>query len=985
MRANWIERLEERTLLTAGQLDASFGGDGIVTTDISLPAHEYSRSVAVQKDGKIVILGQTSGGGFDLTLTRFNVDGTPDTTFGRNGKIAQDFRSESVAPYALAIDSANRLVVAARIGPDLSVIRFRGDGSLDSSFADKGKFVLSGDFGSNMPMSVAADDSVFFGASRGENQYSVNVFHLRSDGRLDLSFAENGRLQIAGTTYFEVNFLAVSRDGRLTVFADGLIARYTATGAADPTFGSNGALRGNMLPGFGVSAMAFTGDGRLWVVGRSANGYVVSRFRASGQFDRSFGARGYAQVAAPGLDYLGVRLAVGSTGTIAVLHRTSILNNNDPRTLVVQRMTPNGAIDPTFDGDGAFETTLSKEGSSNLADFGMAFQADGKLVVASQADRSILAYRFTKDGRLDGAFGPAHEGQAYLGDNGPTDEQITAVAPLPGGGVLAVGNLRTDQQLNSFDPDWQGVIARYRADGSLDTSFGRQGYVISTLFPPAYSTFDSVVASPNGKIYVSGTRQEMKSYGGLGVGGGFIARYNADGTLDRTFGDGGKVLTDEPKKLVVLQNGKLLLGTLGYQRNRRELIRLSDIGSVEKVITLDASPGTTVVKDFFQVAGGRIILISSEAGASDEYPHCAARRLNPDGTVDATFGENGIVTFTDQEIGVFATALGSDGSIYVAGVRQYASFPLGGGPTDFAVTHLRPDGRLDRSFGKDGIATVHLGDGIQMEGGGTNIPHALAVQPDGKIIVTGEALIEDYTGQAFGTARFNHDGSIDQSFGDGGVIITRVGRRSWANAMLLQGDKVLVAGVGEPGGTGDDFALLRYSLNDPTPLTARLDNRVLKVTGSAAADVIRMKVKAGSLIIPGVDHSFPLSSFSAIQIDGGGGDDVIDASGAPVPVTLIGGAGNDRLLGGRFADSLSAGAGNDTLFGGQGDDRLAGDAGNDYLSGGPGIDRLLGGDGNDQLVSLDSAADIVDGGAGFDRARWDVQDLLNSVEGSLLV
>ena len=99
----------------------------------------------------------------------------------------------------------------------------------------------------------------------------------------------------------------------------------------------------------------------------------------------------------------------------------------------------------------------------------------------------------------------------------------------------------------------------------------------------------------------------------------------------------------------------------------------------------------------------------------------------------------------------------------------------------------------------------------------------------------------------------------------------------------------------------------------------------------------------------GVRATFAIGTFSRIDVQGLAGDDTLDASASPVPVTLDGGDGRDSLLGGSSADLLVGAAGDDTLFGGGGPDTLRGGDGNDYLNGGPGDGQVLGEAGNDQF------------------------------------
>ena len=136
--------------------------------------------------------------------------------------------------------------------------------------------------------------------------------------------------------------------------------------------------------------------------------------------------------------------------------------------------------------------------------------------------------------------------------------------------------------------------------------------------------------------------------------------------------------------------------------------------------------------------------------------------------------------------------------------------------------------------------------------------------------------------------------------------------------------------------------------------------------------------------VVGLPQRFATSLFSGIDVQGLAGDDTLDASASPVPVTLDGGDGRDSLLGGSSADLLLGAAGNDTLFGGGGPDTLRGGDGNDYLNGEPGADQVLGEAGNDQFFSLDSAGDRVDGGGGFDRLKGDAFDVLRDVEQAVL-
>jgi Ca2+-binding RTX toxin-like protein len=166
-------------------------------------------------------------------------------------------------------------------------------------------------------------------------------------------------------------------------------------------------------------------------------------------------------------------------------------------------------------------------------------------------------------------------------------------------------------------------------------------------------------------------------------------------------------------------------------------------------------------------------------------------------------------------------------------------------------------------------------------------------------------------------------------------------------------------------------------------VAATLANGTLTITGTPAADVIRLQVSAGKLAITGVTQAFPVASFSRITVNALAGNDTVDGSNAPAPVTVDAGVGDDVVLGGQSDDSLLGNDGADTLFGGRGRDTLRGGAGNDYLNAGPGEDSLFGDAGNDQFYSVDGVLDRIDGGAGFDRVKTDFDDLAAAVEAPL--
>ncbi|HKP10936.1 MAG TPA: delta-60 repeat domain-containing protein, partial [Blastocatellia bacterium] len=262
--------------------------------------------------------------------------------------------------------------------------------------------------------------------------------------------------------------------------------------------------------------------------------------------------------------------------------------------------------------------------------------------------------------------------------------------------------------LTSDDPaDEPFFLRRYNSDGSLDTSFGNGGQVLGTV--GKLKSFSKLVPLPDGKLLAGGAAYD----GGTDFG---LARFNSDGSLDRSFGNNGTVLTnagaaDYASDLIVLPDGKILLGGDGGRPNRQA--------------------------SAFIVA-----------------------RYNASGSLDRTFGDNGLasVTFSKGFDTVYGFALQPDGKIVVAGERDFNA-----PDRSFALARFNSDGSLDNSFGSEGKVTTAF-SGQRCEA------YAIALQPDGKIIAAGYSTQTTRPTHILAMARYNSDGSLDRSFGNGGKV-----------------------------------------------------------------------------------------------------------------------------------------------------------------------------------------------------------------------
>jgi uncharacterized delta-60 repeat protein len=347
------------------------------------------------------------------------------------------------------------------------------------------------------------------------------------------------------------------------------------------------------------------------------------------------------------------------------------------------------------------------------------------------------------------------------------------------------------------------------AANALDTTWGGTGKVV-TDFGPRDGAAD-VAIQYDGKIVVAG-----------GDSGGqqsiHLARYNLDGTLDNTFGSGGKVTTDffsggvDSAEAIALQmDGKIVVtGTAGG--NGFSVIRYNSNGTLDSTFGqggLAFAKALGVQGKFNDVSiadDGKIVLVG-EQNLQATHHDFVVTRLNPNGSLDLTFGNGGSVT-TDFGLdeGAYAVTLQDNGKIVVSGTASIAT-----GGHNFALARYNVNGSLDTSFNFTGKAvTAFPSPAAPPE----SIAYDVAIQRDGKIVAGGTSL---GVGEV-GMARYLPDGTFDTSFGANGTVI--LPGQDAAYALAIQGDgKIIAAGTVQNPATSGDFGLLRLTadgLPDPT-------------------------------------------------------------------------------------------------------------------------------------------------------------------------
>ena len=409
-----------------------------------------------------------------------------------------------------------------------------------------------------------------------------------------------------------------------------------------------------------------------------------------------------------------------------------------------------GSLDPTFGNAG---TLLLNAGTAQ----GVVVQGDGRIVIVASlwfanGNNSFVLTRFNVDGSLDASFGTGGQTLGNLGGLRPVDETIHALLAQADGKLIVAGT-GTGLVNGSTSDDF--ALARYDANGNLDTTFGIGGKVFSTFGSNRSSSLWGLAIQTDGKLVAVGNTPGAQSGNDYNFA---IARYLSDGSLDSSFGSGGTVVTD--------------FGQLAND-NGAESVAMQANGKI-------------VVGGWNQLGGS----------STDIAP--ALARYNADGSLDGSFGTGGRVSNASliYDSGNFSTVLiQPDGKIVLARGADT-------GRVDFAMSRYNTDGSADTGFGIDGVVTTDFGRNDQ------DILRTALQQPDGKLLLGG--YTQGPNGALLGLARYRADGSLDTAFGSGGLVVTDVAQSGGFCSAMAVGPNGKIVAVGSASSGPPLVALARY-------------------------------------------------------------------------------------------------------------------------------------------------------------------------------
>ncbi len=781
--------------------------------------------------------------------------GDSDFTLGGTGRLWVLAGGGADVAHAVARQSDGKLIVAGEsdyLGtPVPSVARHLANGALDPTFGSGGKVLLTtvaGGFRAALVQSSTGKILLAGHAVSGGTNSNMLLVRLLADGTPDPSFIGSGvqQLDFVGGGGEEVaNAIALQNDGRIVLVgrADGqhVVARRLPDGPPDTSFGTGGQVRSSTALDARDVFLQGTNSPKIVIAGyRAGNGSTVAavvRYTADGTLDTTFSGDGIAENAAFPRAY-GITLMAVLAGE----EKFVVTGGREPGVTSGPLPVP---VAPDFGlwsldmatgvNDSAFGTA-----GTVLREFehpGLAVRVQSlsgspsRLLVTSARGGGLTVRRFRFDGSLDTAFGTGGTGEISPGGG---EDVSRALLVQPDGRPVVVGASAGD-----FG------VGRLTTGGSADTSFNGNGATLDDL-GQAVSAGRAVVAQPNGRLLVGAT--------------GGVIRLLADGTFDTTFSSDGRapvsfsvrgmaaapsgrvvavgsqgVAGNETPGLAILdEQGNFVGGATGFTTGAAEAVAVQPDGRIVVGATGASGGGARQARVLRFLPSGAADLSFGTAGEA-VFPStllpadCHAVTLDsagrivacgsfgisvlvfrylPDGTLDPTFGSTGSVFPEADGRPAAGWAIAMQGEkILVAGTVGV------GNESDVLVQRLNANGSPDLTFNGTGVR-VHA-----LNATGYDAARALHVLPDGRFLVGGTTTGAGFSGLDYAVLRCLPDGTLDATFGTGGVA-----RLAFGSQVQDEGNALAVDSLGRivvTGGSLDRIGIARV-LGEPVVAIASI-------------------------------------------------------------------------------------------------------------------------------------------------------------------
>jgi uncharacterized delta-60 repeat protein len=690
--------------LANGSIDSSYGKNGF-----SVPVNMNQPSAAIQSDGKLVVVGETSQVNSEFITARFTTSGTLDASFGNSGITITNAGSENDALTAVAIQSDNKIIAGGesyRNGiSQFALIRYNTNGTADPSYGNNGLVITN------------------FG-----NSCNINALVLQPGNKV-----------VAVGNY---------NDGTNGDFA---IARYLINGSLDTSFNGSGEVTSNFGNSDNAISVALQTNGKILVGGYYTNQqynshFEIARYNANGSIDSSFNGTGVAGTNFGSTEEIFASLAVQSNGKIIAGGYIYTTNGFDD--LALARFNVSGGIDSSF---GLYGQVLDSIGNGNYNFLNcLTLESNGQILSGgyTQTSNSILftLSRFNTNGSLDNSFGTSGNVQGFYPGNAiyydgmmvQSDEKIVVNGYTSNGVTypyfltrlnqngstdLTYGNkgmavtngyyavMQSDGKVvesyyNTTSTGYELMLSRYNTNGSPDLTYGTNGIVLSDFFGGS-ETYGPTAIQADNKVVVAGYIENSVGTDLL------LARFNTDGTPDLSFGNGGAITvdfepSDYPQTIAIGSNGKILVGEVGYTASYQGVVVLSRFNPNGSLDSSFAKTGYIILSPGLYAFSGTVasqndgkILLSYEVSSNYSTYYSYVTRYKSNGITDSLFGVNGTIPVAGSDL-----QLEGDQKILISGRATDAQNNL-----DFSLARYKTNGIADSTFGTNGTTITKFAAG----------------------------------------------------------------------------------------------------------------------------------------------------------------------------------------------------------------------------------------------------------------------------------
>jgi len=730
-------------------------------------------------------------------MARFNAGGTPLTQVTLDGIIVYAAREQADGKLVVAGNNFSRVSGAwSGVKPtqtiQTQVRRFNADGSVDATFDGDGIATIGAGGANRLVKDIVqlSDGKLLMltgvACERKSTIGQSSLFKLNTDGSLDTSFGVSGEF-VLGTATCRSEMIRTIDNNVLILSNAQIEKRLSSTAALDASFDGDGVLNPAGLTN--TYAVRKSAGGKIIIGGNLDNkGLTMLRYNSDGSLDATFAIAGpeerwgftdISQYTSTGhqlgLKQNGDVIIYNSDGTLNSLTdtlfsnglTTDLLGQSTNRLLVsgvdnagnavLAGYTAFGDTDPDgdswvmgadncptnrnadqadFDGDGfgdvcepdrAGTVDLAFNTGSNVNGiiYATALQPDGKIIIGGAftsiggVPRSKIA-RLNVDGSLDISFDPGATINANSYNDRPWVVAVQKDKKIIVGGSFNIAGGSTSNR-----------IVRLNADGSIDAAFNISG--------GANSDINALLLQPDGKILVGGSFSLIN-----GVAINRVVRLNADGSPDVGFNPGTGP-NDTVRVMALQPDGKILLGgsftsVNGIARNR--IARLNAGGSVDGTFAPVGASDGGVLALALQMNGQ--IMVGGSFSNFNGVPHINIARINEDGSLDGSFNASNMISIAS----VLALIAQPDGKTVVGRQYSWTSWSNGTTTVNHAVVRLNVDGSADGTINPGSGASNHVSD--------------MLMQPDGKIIISGE--LTSFNGIANNYIARIHSGNSDGDF-----------------------------------------------------------------------------------------------------------------------------------------------------------------------------------------------------------------------------